>query len=148
MKLYVSCIASEDCFSATHGRTVVWTLLMCSNVNSWDATPSRWRRRATKRFDVLVQQRHLVYEIQCMKCRFNGGKLNNTRQAIYVWRNFKERSSTIIAKEKQGVLYSTTCVCICSLGYPACDAHAPYYILWPAPLYKIFPHYLIKGTVF
>jgi len=41
------------------------------------------------------------------------------------------------------------CVCVCSLKYPACNAHAPpYCYLWPAPLYNIFPHYLINGTIF
>ena len=40
------------------------------------------------------------------------------------------------------------CVCICSLRYPACNAHAPYCHLRPAPLYHIFPHYLINGTIF
>ena len=40
--------------------------------------------------------------------------------------------------------YYTNCVPICSLRHPACNAHAPYYHLWPAPLYSIFPHYLIN----
>jgi hypothetical protein len=31
-------------------------------------------------------------------------------------------------------------VCVCSLRYPACNAHAPYCNMWPAPLYHIFPH--------
>jgi hypothetical protein len=39
-------------------------------------------------------------------------------------------------------------VCICSLSYPANIAHAPYCHLWPAPIYKIFPHYLINVTSF
>jgi hypothetical protein len=39
-------------------------------------------------------------------------------------------------------------VCVCSLRYSACNAHAPYCHLWPARLYKIFPHYLINGTIF
>ena len=39
-------------------------------------------------------------------------------------------------------------VCVCSLRYPACYAYAPYCHLWPAPLYSIFPHYLIHGTIF
>ena len=34
---------------------------------------------------------------------------------------------------------------VCSLRYPACNAHAPYCHLWPAPLYNIVPHYLIKA---
>jgi len=39
-------------------------------------------------------------------------------------------------------------VCVCSLRYPARNAHAPYCHLWPAPLYNIFPHYLINRTIF
>ena len=30
------------------------------------------------------------------------------------------------------------------IRYPACNAHGPYCHLWPAPLYNIFPHYLIN----
>jgi len=37
-------------------------------------------------------------------------------------------------------------VSICSLRYPACNAHASYH-MGPAPLY-IFPHYLINGRIF
>ena len=44
--------------------------------------------------------------------------------------------------------YYTFGVCVCSLRYPARNAHAPYCHLWPAPLYNIFPHYLINGTIF
>ena len=36
-------------------------------------------------------------------------------------------------------------MCVCSLSYPACNAHAPYCHLWPVRLYKNFPHYLIKA---
>jgi hypothetical protein len=39
-------------------------------------------------------------------------------------------------------------VCVCSLRYTACNAHAPYCHLWPVLLYTIFPHYLINGTIF
>ena len=35
-------------------------------------------------------------------------------------------------------------MCIWSLRYPTCNAHAPYCDLWPARLYSIFPHYLNK----
>jgi len=45
-------------------------------------------------------------------------------------------------------LESTTYAkCVCSLRYPACNAHAPYIHLWPAWLYIIFPHYLINGKI-
>ena len=40
------------------------------------------------------------------------------------------------------------CVCICSLSYPACNAHAPYCHLWSVPLDNICPHYLTNGTIF
>jgi len=36
-------------------------------------------------------------------------------------------------------------VSVRSLSYLACNAHAPYCRLWPAPLYHIIPHYLING---
>ena len=40
--------------------------------------------------------------------------------------------------------YCTTWVCcICSFRYPACNAHAPYCHLWPAPLYNIFPRLIM-----
>ena len=39
-------------------------------------------------------------------------------------------------------------VCICSLRYPACNAHAPCCHLWPAPFYNIFPRCPINGTIF
>jgi hypothetical protein len=35
-----------------------------------------------------------------------------------------------------------------SLRCLACNVHAPYCYLWPARLYKIFPHYLINDTIF
>ena len=38
-------------------------------------------------------------------------------------------------------------MCICSLRCPACNVHVPY-CLCPAPLYNIFPHYLVKGMIF
>jgi hypothetical protein len=31
-------------------------------------------------------------------------------------------------------------VCVCSLRYSACNAHAPYCHLWPGPIFSIFPH--------
>jgi len=39
-------------------------------------------------------------------------------------------------------------MCIYKLWYPARNAHAPYRHLWPVPLYNIFLHYLINGTIF
>jgi len=39
-------------------------------------------------------------------------------------------------------------VCICSLRYPSCNAHAPYCHLWPVQLHRIFPHYILNGVIF
>jgi len=40
------------------------------------------------------------------------------------------------------------CGCVFSLTYPTCNAHAPYFHLWPARPYNIFPHYLTNSTIF
>jgi hypothetical protein len=58
MKLYKTCAVSV----ATHSRAVVWNNLPWLKVNSWECSPCRWRRRAPKRFRVLVKQRDFVYE--------------------------------------------------------------------------------------
>ena len=39
-------------------------------------------------------------------------------------------------------------VYVCTLRYPACNAHAPYCHPLPVRLYHIFAHYLINGTIF
>ena len=44
--------------------------------------------------------------------------------------------------------YYTTCVCVCSLMYPACNSHVPYCHLLSARLYNIFPRYLTNGMIF
>ena len=38
-------------------------------------------------------------------------------------------------------------VCISSLSYPACNAHARDCHLWPSRLCSVFPHYFIKGAI-
>ena len=55
--------------------------------------------------------------------------------------------ATIVSVEKQLVLHNMS-VCICSLRYPVCNAHAPYCRLWPAPALQYFSTYLINGTIF
>jgi len=39
-------------------------------------------------------------------------------------------------------------ICVFSRRYPTYNTHAPYCRLWPVWLYRIFPHYLINGTIF
>jgi len=38
----------------------------------------------------------------------------------------------------KGNEYYILCVCICSLGYPACNAHVLYFYLWTATLHSTF----------
>ena len=38
-------------------------------------------------------------------------------------------------------------LCTCNLSYSARSARAPYCLLWPVGLYKVFPHFLINGTI-
>jgi len=41
------------------------------------------------------------------------------------------------------------CVCVCSLRYPAGNAHAQYYIvICGLPDCHILPHFLLNGTIF
>jgi hypothetical protein len=44
---------------------------------------------------------------------------------------------TIVTVEKQPPLHILN-VCVCSISYPACNAHAPYCRIWPARLYNFF----------
>ena len=44
--------------------------------------------------------------------------------------------------------YCTSWERVCSLRYPACNAHAPYRHLSPIWLYDNFPHYIIKDTIY
>jgi len=43
--------------------------------------------------------------------------------------------ATIVAVENNK--YCTWWDYVCSISDPACNAHAPYFLLWPARLYRI-----------
>ena len=53
----------------------------------------------------------------------------------------------IVSVEKQ---YYTFWVRVCSLSYPACNAHSPFHIVIckPVRLYHSFPHYLTNCTIY
>ena len=53
-----------------------------------------------------------------------------------VWRNIEARSCNHCWQKNSG--YYIFWVCVCSLRYPSCYAHAPYCHLWPARFYNIF----------
>jgi hypothetical protein len=65
------------------------------------------------------------------------------RAVMYNWSAFVEPS--LHGKSNK---HYTFWVCVCSLRYPACNAHAQYCRLRPVRLYNIFLHDLTKGTIF
>ena len=77
-----------------------------------------------------------MYEMVCLK---------QDRQYMYK-RNNEARSCNHCCS---GTTISIThCACVCSLSYPACNAHVPYCHLLSARIYSIFPHGLINCTIF
>ena len=71
-------------------------------------------------------------------------------EAMYVSRNTEVLSCNWFCSGKAMSITYSECVfvCVCSLSYLACNADAPCCRLWPAPLYNIFPHFFINGTIF
>jgi hypothetical protein len=78
----------------------------------------------------------------------------NNETTHFVVNNNKTRSVRV-----ENNIEALSCNHCCSgdainITYSACVSvalvirHAPYCHLWPARLYDIFPHYLIKGTIF
>jgi hypothetical protein len=86
---------------------------------------------------------HAVYSLQYGEVS-SSCDTNQDSQRTYSVTLGRVRASNV-AVEKQRALHNLS-VCICSLRYPACNARAPYCYMWPVPLYKLFPHYLINGT--
>ena len=70
-----------------------------------------------------------------------------TGQSVYVQRNTEPHFVKPLLQWKSNTYYILW-VRVCSLRYPACNAHAPYCHLWPVWLYNIFPRYLTNGTIF
>ena len=65
-----------------------------------------------------------------------------------MWCTIEARYCKHCCSEKAITIVYSVCVCVCSLRYPTCNAHAPYCHLWPVRLFSISAHYLINGTVF
>jgi len=65
---------------------------------------------------------------------------------MYIYRNTEARSCNYCCRVKAIII--TYAEYVYSRRYPACNAHAPYCLLWPAAIDNIFHHYLINGTIF
>jgi hypothetical protein len=78
-----------------------------------------------------------------VRCDLWKYKENETRWAMYIYRNMEARPCNhCCSGNTMGITHQS--VCVCSLRYPACNEHALYCHLWPAPFYHIFLHYLIN----
>jgi len=64
------------------------------------------------------------------------------RPAMYVQRNAVTSSCNYCCRDK--TIRITYFKRVCSLRYPAWNAHGPYYHLWPVQLSNICLHYLTK----
>ena len=76
--------------------------------------------------------------------RGSKGNRKQARQSTYNVTLRRVRKPLLWWKRNE---YYILWVYVFSLRYPASSAHAPYYYLWPAPLYNIFLNYLINGPI-
>ena len=74
---------------------------------------------------------------------FNNGSAKQDRQ--WTCNDIEERSRNHCYRGK-----TVFWPCVCSLSYPACKEHAPYYsaICCLSGCHHIFPHHLINGKIF
>jgi len=106
-------------------RTIFWTYNITKYWSTW---MNLWALRLGYWLSAFVQygmKRIHIQEGQC-KCKL---QLRSVRV-------------TIIAVERQ---YYIFWVCVCSLSYSRWNA--PYCQVWTAPLYNMFPHYLINCKI-
>ena len=96
----------------------------------------------------LTSDRSAIYSVRKETPRRHGLQtVHLTREAMYVWRNIEARSRNHCCSGK--AISITYCVCL--LPYLSSIQSACALLcrqLWPVPLYHIFPHYLINGTIF
>jgi len=82
-----------------------------SSLHTTMAPKLRWRRRVT-----CMENMTAVYYNVTFRC---------VVQSFLQWKGNK---------------YYIFCVCVCSLWYSVCNAHAPYCCLWPVGLCSSLPH--------
>jgi hypothetical protein len=81
-------------------------------------------------YTVLIKTRGTGY--RCLDLEF-GNREDKERYREDKRGNLGLNVRATVAVEKHYVMNNLS-LCICSLRYPACSAHAPCYHLWPAPL--------------
>ena len=142
---YLVSVSIYDPWLSEYEVRVLRYYIFSLRVHIWPVT-FRIRSTCAK----LLPQRSIRHELVLLKISLKSipnyrGK-DGTRQAIFVYRDIEARSCDNSCSGRTiTVMYSE---CVCSLRYPACNAHAPYCRLWPAWLYNIFQQFLINGTIF
>ena len=86
-----------------------------------------------------------IYGSLGVKRLTSGPTLNKTSNVHK--RNIEARSYSLFCSGKATSITHVFRVWFYRLRCSACNAHGPYCHLWPAPLYNIFPHYLIHGLL-
>jgi hypothetical protein len=130
---------SVHLFSAMNRRFFYRTTASDSSSVHTLVEPDQWPQ-----LSFLALHKH-VYNAFQSQLKHEGNNSNKTGSAHTTqhWAAFLQA----LLQWKSNKYYANG-VCIRSLRYPACNAHTPYCHLCPAPLYNIFPHYPINGTIF
>jgi len=108
----------KDKYTRVRGNTSPWGLKRGENMRHWYVVKKK--DVGMRDWNRVQQDRQVTYDVTLRRVR-----------------------ATIFGVEKQ---YYIFWVCSFSFRYPACNAHVPYFHLWPARLYSMFP--LINGPIF
>ena len=113
-------MGDQKCSLVSAYRVLSSALVSCQNA----------RRQSRKTCDVWI--------LLC-PCGINNNNNNNNNNhcGAFVYHLLPRKSSKFYIFR----------VCVCTLSYPVCKAHAPSYHLWPVRLYHTFQHYLINGKI-
>jgi hypothetical protein len=124
------------------------------NISQKDHKQLHWLRTSHFFLTVLFSRCGKPVHAVCTKegsiSGFNRITNQLDRQVKYK-RNFVARCATIVVPpllQWKGSKYYIFRVCTCSRRYPVYNAHGPYFHLWSARFYSIFPHLLINGMIF
>jgi hypothetical protein len=118
----------------TYGVVYVKPLMFLTSEACWNWEESE-KRDSEKMMPVIFRQ------TACKTCL----ETRQDRQCSITWQ-YGTFMQPLLQRESNG--YYIFWMCVCSLRYPACNAHAPYCHLRPVCFYNIFPNYLINGMIF
>jgi hypothetical protein len=97
-------------------------------------------------FDICLLKQHLLKDTTRLIILFSQALWVKQGRPYIINVKMRRVRANIFEAEKQCVLLILS-VRVCSLRYPAFNAHAPYCHLWPARLYYFSPHCPINGRL-